>query len=164
MKQRTLMRTVVSAVTLAVLATVPITGAGEGHDKSVAFPWFDEAAELRNQAVVKANFDGNAFADLAVGAPGEDVGTIVESAGAVSAFYWSSSTSLPSSGDCWLQGATGATLSEDDDQFGAVLAVGDFNGDGVYDLAIGVPSEDLDTHPDAGMVQILYGASGLGLP
>jgi hypothetical protein len=41
-------------------------------------------------------------------------------------------------------------------------ATGDFNGDGIDDVAIGVPSEDVSGNRDAGAVNVLYGtASGL---
>ena len=44
----------------------------------------------------------------------------------------------------------------------AGVARGDFNGDGLADLAIGVPYEDLDGIDAAGIVQVFYGsASGL---
>lgn len=44
----------------------------------------------------------------------------------------------------------------------AGVARGDFNGDGIADLAIGVPYEDLDGVNAAGIVQVFYGsATGL---
>jgi hypothetical protein len=43
------------------------------------------------------------------------------------------------------------------------LAVGDFDGDGVDDLAIGVPGEDEFGPDGSGAVQILYGTTGYGL-
>ena len=36
---------------------------------------------------------------------------------------------------------------------------GDFNGDGIGDLAVGIPLEDVSGKADAGAVQILYGTS-----
>ena len=45
------------------------------------------------------------------------------------------------------------------DFFGISLSLGDFNGDGIDDLAVGVPSEDLGTVQEAGGVQVIYGAS-----
>ena len=48
--------------------------------------------------------------------------------------------------------------AEDGDRFGDALAVGDFDGDGADDLAIGVPGEDLNAVSNAGAVIVLYGA------
>ena len=42
---------------------------------------------------------------------------------------------------------------------GGGVARGDFNGDGLADLAIGAPYEDIDGVNAPGMVQILYGSS-----
>jgi hypothetical protein len=42
--------------------------------------------------------------------------------------------------------------SEDEDRFGQALTIGDYDGDGRADLAIGVPRED----DRRGVVQILY--------
>lgn len=52
---------------------------------------------------------------------------------------------------------------EDDDQFGEVLAVGDFNGDGFEDLAVGSPKEDFVSSVDAGLVMVYFGSAS-GLP
>ena len=44
----------------------------------------------------------------------------------------------------------------------AAAARADFNGDGIGDLAVGVPFEDVDGNLDAGAVNVLYGsATGL---
>lgn len=151
-----------SMVVFIALIAVPVLGAaGEDEQELVTKRWVNETAALVSQADLKTNFDGNGFADLAVGAPWEDEGT-VETVGALSALYWNSSTSMPSSGDYWIQGATGVT-TEEDDRFAEVLATGDFDGDGVYDLAIGVPNEDWIADANAGIVQVLYGVSGTGL-
>lgn len=48
---------------------------------------------------------------------------------------------------------------EQGDQYGSALAVGDFNGDGFPDMAVGVPKEDLGAVTDAGQVYIHYGSS-----
>jgi len=60
----------------------------------------------------------------------------------------------------WLQARIEINLH----RFGYSLATGDFNDDGYDDLAIGVPSEDLNdpTIQDMGAVNVIYGsASGL---
>lgn len=61
----------------------------------------------------------------------------------------------------WYQGGPIPVANEPFDQTGQSLAVGDFDGDGYADLAIGVPSENIDpplpTALDAGAVAIVYG-------
>ncbi|MEO0558440.1 MAG: T9SS type A sorting domain-containing protein [Bacteroidota bacterium] len=47
-------------------------------------------------------------------------------------------------------------ISEAEDAYGFVVATGDFNGDGLDDIAIGVPGEDVDGATDAGGVNIMY--------
>jgi hypothetical protein len=45
----------------------------------------------------------------------------------------------------------------------AVLA--DFNGDGIDDLVVGVPGEDIGGTTNAGVVDVIYGSGGIvGLP
>ncbi len=47
-----------------------------------------------------------------------------------------------------------------DDQFGADIASGDFNGDTFEDMAVGVPFEDVDGVNYAGAVNVIYGNRG----
>jgi hypothetical protein len=54
---------------------------------------------------------------------------------------------------------------EDDDRFGATFARGDFNGDGVVDVVIAAPGEDVPSPfgwslVDAGLINVRYGGSG----
>lgn len=117
-----------------------------------------------------ADFNGDGFSDLAIGAPTDSVQG-QDAAGAVNVLY-GGGPGLTADGDVQftqsqpqLRGAP-----ERNDRFGAALAAGDFDGDGYGDLAIGVPGEGVPTgvgpneadRPAAGTVQVLYG-SGSGL-
>ena len=115
---------------------------------------------------IYGDFNDDGFDDVAIGVPQEDVGSI-ENAGAVNVIYGSSVGLSPTAalrGDqFWTQASADVLdVSETDDEFGSSLASGDFNGDGIDDLAIGVPGEDTGSATDAGAVNVIYG-SGAGL-
>jgi hypothetical protein len=110
-------------------------------------------------ALVVGNFNGDAFDDLAIGVPGEDINGQFD-AGAVNVIYGSASKLRKNKDQYWNQDSTGINdAAEADDNFGLDLAAGDFNNDGRDDLAIAVPFEDLDAGFDAGAVAVLYGHS-----
>ncbi|MFO0981875.1 MAG: hypothetical protein U1E76_09065 [Planctomycetota bacterium] len=118
------------------------------------------------------DFNGDGFDDLAIGAPGETVSTAsgaVFRAGAVNVIYGGSNglnvNQVPD--QTFTQESPGVPgAAEYDDQFGASVTSGDFDGDGYDDLAIGSPFEDLTldkiAYQDMGMVTIIFGtAQGL---
>ncbi|MEO8277873.1 MAG: FG-GAP repeat protein, partial [Thermoanaerobaculia bacterium] len=102
------------------------------------------------------NFDGDAYDDLAIGVVGED------EVGAVQILF-GSATGLNGARDLfWYDDDLGGTRETNDD-FGAVLVTGDFDGDGYDDLAIGVPKEEAGTSGndiDSGEVKVAFGAAG----
>jgi hypothetical protein len=107
------------------------------------------------------DFNGDAYSDLAVGVPKEDIGTKVD-AGLVNIIYGSpsglSATATPD--QTFSQDSAGVEdSSEGSDLFGGALACGDYNGDGYSDLAVGVPGEDLGGVGDTGAVGVIYGSS-----
>ncbi len=109
-----------------------------------------------------ADFDGDGYEDLAIGAPGKDSG-----AGLVVVMYGGPGGLSFNRHLILRQSPALHELPEPGDEFGAALAIGDFNGDHYDDLAIGAPGEDGlggtgPTSADIGVVHILYGSpSGL---
>ena len=96
---------------------------------SPGVPGASEAGDAWGAAVAAGEFDPDGRADLAVGAPGEDTGQGVD-VGAV-IVLWGGTGGLGAGTAL----ATPATLGLTG--FGGTLAAGDFDGDGVDDLAVG---------------------------
>ncbi len=127
-----------------------------------------EADDQFGTALASGDFNGDCHFDVAVGVPMENITTAVgpqTSAGAVHVIYGSPSRGLsPVGSQFWHQDSQGIEGSaEYNDQFGRVLAVGNFNGDDYDDLAVGIPFEDYEstsTIENAGSVIVLYGSLG----
>ena len=129
---------------------------------------FECQSEFFGQAVAAANFNGDGVDDLAAGVPGEDLGGAgcggvgyMEEVGAVNVIY-GTAAGLSSAGDrVFHQNSTSVQEeAEANDRFGEELASGDFDGDGAYDLAVGVPDETIGGAGAAGVAQVLYGDAG----
>jgi hypothetical protein len=84
-----------------------------------------EAVDLFGAAVAAGDFNNDGFADLAVGAPLEDVFSTVD-AGAISVLHGSAGRLTATGGQLFTQDSPGVGSSvEPDDHFGAALATGD---------------------------------------
>lgn len=107
------------------------------------------------------SFDGDAYADLAIGVPSESLTStddIIVSAGALNVLSGSAAGPTGAGGQFWTQDTGDPDLSgyaEGSDWFGFALTVGNFNGDGYADVAVGVRDEWIGSIPDAGGVNIL---------
>jgi len=110
-------------------------------------------------ALSSADFDGDGYADLAIGVPGETVDG-VEKCGLVNVIYGPANGLSSNGSERWSQNKLGVSgTAEPNDNFGYSLAAGDFDNDGFSDLAIGVPNEDIPGYNGAGAVNVLYGSA-----
>ena len=120
-----------------------------------------EANDAFGSALAAGDFDGDGYADLAVGIPFEDWAGTDE--GSVHVFYGSSigpGVTTPND-EVWSAGeGSAAGTSDDSNRCGTALAVGDFDSDGYDDLAIGCPGYDIGTATEAGAVLVVYGSAG----
>ncbi|MEU2496495.1 trypsin-like serine protease [Streptomyces sp. NPDC007883] len=101
------------------------------------------------------DFNGDGIEDIAISDPKAAVGAD-DGAGVVRIVYGGGKGTAEINQDLdWVPGG-----AEAGDWFGEALATVDHNEDGYTDLVVGTPSEDLGTAPDAGMVDVFYGAAG----
>ena len=146
---------------------VAIPGSASGPEAAAAFglsqfelPGEPETTDGFGLALAAGDWNGDGFDELAVGAPGEDLG-----AGVLHVLFGGASGPTPS-GSAVLDDFLLGGFTEPGDRFGAAVAFGNLNGDSFDELLVGVPSEDLPvlgggTLAEAGQIVIAYGHAGV---
>ncbi|MGW4673362.1 FG-GAP and VCBS repeat-containing protein [Streptomyces sp. NPDC004324] len=124
-------------------------------------PGSSENGDRFGAAVAAGDVNGDGYADLAVGIPGEDLGT-TRDAGTVTVLLGRAGGLSGTGAKSYTQDTSGITgTAEADDRFGAHLKLTDFTRDGRSDLLIDT-NEQLGSDNRWGLVHLLKGsASGI---
>jgi hypothetical protein len=125
-----------------------------------------ESGDQFGASLTTGDFDGDGDDDLVVGAPGEGVAGRA-AAGAVTVFDGSPDGLSTTARELAANTTNVAGAPEAGDRFGVSVAAGDVNGDGMDDLAVGIPGEDTPATgrtitPDTGAVLVLRGRPATG--
>lgn len=125
----------------------------------------EAAGDHFGEVLAAGDFDDDNCDDLVIGMPHEDIGSEID-AGGLQVIYGDSG-GLSAVGNVFFRQGTGgiSAAPEQGDFFGWSVAVGDFDADGVDDLAIGVPGEDIEAAAvvGAGAIHVLFGSAVGGL-
>lgn len=140
------------------------------HQDSYKITEVSEDEDEFGQAVATGDFNGDDYMDLAVGVPGEDgeKGGVNIIYGSPNNLTWRGYTigwGGYSNDNRFIQQDTycgGWADNAYGDRFGHSLTAGDFNNDGVDDLAIGSPYRNTNGKSNAGAVTVIYGIKKWG--
>ncbi|MEW2400908.1 FG-GAP-like repeat-containing protein [Streptomyces sp. NPDC046862] len=131
------------------------------NQSSARVPGTAETGDRFGASVSAADVTGDGYPEIAVGVPGETVGTVARTGNVV--VLKGGTGELDHGGASWHQATSGVPgTAEPDDHFGSAVRLKDINKNGRADLAIGANGEDIGTTADAGAVWVLRGStSGL---
>jgi hypothetical protein len=110
---------------------------------TAGIPGTGEEGDLFGAGLAVGDFNGDGRADVGIGAPGEDIGT-VSNAGAFTIVYGSASGVTTTGSQQIGQNTAGVPgNAEKDDVFGTELSAADVTRDGKADLTVGSWGEDV---------------------
>jgi hypothetical protein len=170
---RLALRLVGIAMTLSFLASPAQAAIGLSSVRAQGFQnenllfYTPETGDRFGWSLASGDFNGDGAEDLATGLPFDDglVGSGITDCGSVVVRYGVVGRGLAGGlADTVLSQFAAGSLNppEADDRYGYALAAGDFNGDGIDDLAIGVPGDrqwdsGTEHYENTGAVAIHYG-------
>ncbi|MCZ0984691.1 FG-GAP and VCBS repeat-containing protein [Streptomyces diastatochromogenes] len=130
--------------------------------ETAGVPGVSEKGDQFGARLSAGDVNGDGYADLAVGDPGEAIGSVAK-AGSVVLLKGGRGGLTGTGAQAFHQDTPGVPGSvERGDLFGGSVRLLDVTGDGKADLAAGAPGEDLGTVANGGAVWLLRGtASGL---
>lgn len=123
-------------------------------------PAYDTAGDKFGFALAAGDFERDGYADLAIGQPGEEVGGIDRGGVTILNGGPPPASGLYERFRFLSNGINGIPpLVQSHSDMGHALAVGDFDGTGTADLAIGIPYRQIGDLDNVGMETILYGSA-----
>jgi hypothetical protein len=135
--------------------TLGIGGTSESGDR---FGWSLAAGNFNADAAAGRSVD-----DLLIGVPGEDFNDRTD-AGVVHVLYGSAGAGVFGRDETISQNSSGMEGDANSgDRFGWSLAAGNWNGDGAFDAAVGVPYVTVHDRVEEGVVYSILGTAGDGL-
>jgi hypothetical protein len=126
------------------------------HQETPGMPGSNESQDFFGSALAAGDFDGDGYADLAIGTPSEDLGGVTD-AGALVVLRGSAS-GLATAGVARFSQGVGGISGRAKGGFGRLLAAGDVTGDGRADLVVGIGA-DLGYGEGVPAVYLLKGSS-----
>ena len=132
---------------------------------TVGVPGTPENGDLFGAALAAGDFDDDGYDDLAIGAPGEDIGSTFNG-GSVTILFGSGAGLRLNAGSSFAfdQVDIDGLVVEDGDEFGGALVTGDINGDSFDDLIIGSASEDNGSTLSTGLIVYVPGSPAGPVP
>jgi hypothetical protein len=121
---------------------------------------------LFGSPVFAGDWNGDGISDLAIGVQGEVIGdgitpgpSLMTTGGFYVLYGDATSASFGTTHPLYTENTLGTP--SDGSRLGAYFAAGDYNGDGIQDLAVGADGKTIGAATDSGAVYVLYGTHSI---